>query len=238
VIVERVDIENTGDRLQVVLHRNRYDFVLARLSPNQSVLEIGTGPGVFSKELFEKCGSYVGIEYDPEACLEARRKTQNKAEIIQADARNLPLEDNRFNFIICLEVLEHLGDWRAGVRNIHRCLQAGGMAIISVPYRHTGGRSETNQYHIYEPGENELVSCFKKYFENVEVYYQSFEETWWMTFARTFRIRRFVGLSQTYADLSAGLPYVTSKFRISRQPRGMKEGLILVSTGKKKLADS
>ena len=100
--LERVDIEDCGDRLQIILHRARYDFVLARLPAGRRVLEIGTGPGTFTKELFPKCHSYVGVEFDQATCLEARRKTENRAEIIQADARQLPFADNEFSFIICL----------------------------------------------------------------------------------------------------------------------------------------
>jgi len=231
--LERVDIEDCGDRLQIILHRARYDFVLARLPAGRRVLEIGTGPGTFTKELFPKCHSYVGVEFDQATCLEARRKTENRAEIIQADARQLPFADNEFSFIICLEVLEHLGDWQAGVKHIHRCLQPDGLAIISVPYRRSGGKSETNEYHPYEPGEAELVSRFATLFKNVEVHYQYFEETPWMTLARQLHLRRFSGLSPIYADLSAGRPQATSRLHIGQQSRGMNITLILVVNGKK-----
>src|SRR5678816_1527246 len=129
--LERLDHTKCDDPLQTVLHRNRYEFVLARLPPDQSVLEIGTGLGVFTQQLLPRCGSYIGVEYDPEACVEARKRTQGLAEIVQADARKLPFAENQFSFIVCLEVLEHLGDYRAGVQNLHRCLRADGMAIVS-----------------------------------------------------------------------------------------------------------
>ncbi len=231
--LERVDVQNCSDTLQIVLHRQRYDFVLARLTPGQRVLEIGTGAGTFTKELFPKCGSYVGLEFDAAACIDARIKTENRAEIIQGDARQLPFADNQFSFIICLEVLEHLGDWQAGVKHIHRCLQLDGMVIISVPWRRIGGKSETNEFHLYEPGESELVSRFRTLFANVEVHYQYFKETWWLTLARHLRIRRFFGLSQIYADLSAGLPHATSMLQINQRSGGMNTNLILVIRGKK-----
>jgi|ERR1017187_1370932 ubiquinone/menaquinone biosynthesis C-methylase UbiE len=233
MILERLDIDHSEDRLQIVLHRARYDFVLARLTPRQQVLEIGTGAGVFAKELSIKSGSYIGIEFDHDACAEALRKTEGKAEIIQADARNLPFKDDQFSFIVCLEVLEHLGDWRAGVKHIHRCLQPEGTAIISVPYRCIGGKSGTNKYHLYEPGERELVSRFKQLFKNVEIYYQYFEEEWWMTVARKLHVRRFFGLAGIYTDLSAGLPRATSKLYIDEQSKGMNITLLLVVSGKK-----
>jgi len=235
--IERLDVETCGDHFAVIQHRNIYDFVLARLTPDQRVLEVGTGLGAFSKELLPKCGSYLGIEYDGEICVKARLKTDGRAQIIQADARKLPFADNQFSFIICLEVLEHIGEWQAGVKNIHRCLQGEGMAIISVPYRLIGGKSKTNVYHVYEPGKGELISFLSRLFNKVEVYYQYFEETWWMTLARWFHVRRFVGLSQIYADLGAGQPHALSRIHINQRPKGWKLGVVVVASGKKSQND-
>jgi ubiquinone/menaquinone biosynthesis C-methylase UbiE len=232
MILERVDINESADRLQFTLHRNRYDFVLQRLPPGQNVLEIGTGLGAFTRELHPRCGKYIGVEFDPDACAAARQKNP-AADIRQGDARQLPFADNQFSLIVCLEVLEHLGDWQAGVRHIHRCLQPDGTAIISVPWRRRGGKSETNEYHVYEPGETELVALFRKWFNRVEVHYQYFEETRLMTVARQLHLRRILGLSQVYADLSAGLPSSTSRLHIAQKARGMKQGLLLVAGGKK-----
>ncbi len=229
--VERMDISHSQDYLQIALHRLRYDFVLARLRANQRVLEIGTGLGFFTAELFPRCASYVGVEYDAGACAESRSKNKG-AEIVQADARQLPFEESLFSFIVCLEVIEHLGDWQAGVRNIHRCLQPDGMAIISVPWRRFGGKSEINKYHLYEPGERELVSLFEKLFEKVEVHYQYFEETPWMTLARKLRLRKLLGLAGSYADLSRGLSTATSRLKIEPAAKGMKMGLLLAASKK------
>ncbi|MEI6070669.1 MAG: class I SAM-dependent methyltransferase [Verrucomicrobiae bacterium] len=231
--LERLDIEKCEDRLQVVLHRNRYDFVLVRLGSGERVLEIGTGLGVFTKELFPKCGNYVGVEYDCFACERARQRTEGKAEIIQADARNLPFGEGEFSFIICLEVIEHLGDWQAGVRNIHRCLRSDGKAIISVPYRKHGGRSAVNEHHLYEPGEGEILALLRQLFSDVEVYYQYFEESMLMTAARKLRLRRLLGIDRIYADLSAGLPHATSRLQIGTRRGGLTEGLIVVVSGRR-----
>jgi SAM-dependent methyltransferase len=234
VTLERVDISHCDDRLQVVLHRQRYDFVLARVSSGDDVLEIGVGAGVFSQELLARSRSYVGVEYDPVTCAEARKKTGYKAEIIEADARSLPFANEQFSFVVCLEVLEHLGNYGAGVRNIHRCLRRDGAAIISVPYRLIGGKSLGNEHHPYEPGEIELVSLLRRIFEQVEVYYQYFEEPWWWRIVRVLHVRRFVGLAQIYADLAAGLPRATARLHIDAQARGRKEGLIVVVRGKRR----
>ncbi len=232
MILERVDLDQCQDLLQVALHRRRFDFVLDRLPPGQSVLEIGTGPGAFTRELLPKCGSYTGVEYDPATCVQARGKNPG-AEIIEADARKLPFGESQFSFILCLEVLEHLGDWQAGLKNIHRCLRRDGLAIISVPWRRVGGKSLINQYHLYEPGEAELLSVARGLFAAVEVYYLYFEETLAMSFARRFHCRRLLGLDRIYADLTAGLPHATARLKIARSAKGFKQGLIAVLEDKK-----
>jgi len=229
--LERMDVNKSDDLLQVKLHQIRYDFVLVRLPPDSKVLEIGTGVGAFTKQLLPKCGSYIGVEYDPAACDEARRNAG--AEIIEGDARKLPFGDNQFSFIICLEVLEHLGDYAAGVKNIHRCLDSAGTVIISVPYRRIGGKSAANPYHLYEPGESELVSLLRRYFAIVEVHYLYFEETPLMSFARRMHLRRLLGLERPYADLAIGLPSATSRLHVGQKSGGMNINLIIVVRDKK-----
>ena len=230
--VERVDVDNCESRLQVVLHRARYDFVLAHLPPGQSVLEIGTGTGTFARELSKKCAQYAGVEFDPVACQMSREKSGLQKEIIQGDARHLPFEANQFSFIVCLEVLEHLGNFEAGVKEIHRCISPDGTAIISVPYRKIGKKNVT-AYHLYEPGERELVGAFETLFKKVEVYYQYFEETRWMTLVRNLHLRRLFGAHKTYADLTNGLPQATERLHIAARSGGWNVGLVLVVSGKK-----
>lgn len=231
--LERLDIENCEDPLQAFLHRQRYDFVLSRLGAHENILEIGTGVGAFAKELISHCDSYVGVEFDSATCEEARRRIEGKAKILQADARQLPFADETFSFIICLEVLEHLGDWEKGVREIHRCLTKQGTAIISVPYRRRGGRSNINEYHLYEPGARELTRLLNSLFERVELHYQTFNESLVMTLARRLRIRRFLGLAGEYTNLSRGDPSALNRLSFGPTRKGLKIDLVIVTSRKK-----
>ena len=229
--VERLDIHSCEDQFQVALHRARYDFALQNLRPSDTVLEIGTGLGVFTAELCPRCASYTGVEYDEASCRAARQRAS--ANVIQGDARHLSFQDGQFSYIVCLEVLEHLGDWKAGVRHIHRCLQSQGRAVISVPWRKHGGKSSINKYHLYEPGERELVLLFKNLFEEVGVFYQYFPETPLMILVRKLYLCRLLGLHRLYADLVHGVPAVAARLCIGPVARGMKLGLLLVASGKK-----
>lgn len=228
--VERIDISDTQDKLQAVLHKMRYDFAIQYITVNSNVLEIGTGSGEMTVMLRAKCAKYKGIDYDADAVSVAVAKTQGAAEIVQGDAKDLPFADGEFSHIVCLEVLEHLGDWLAGVSEIRRCLGPGGVAIVSVPYRRIGGRSKTNEYHLYEPGETELVKAFKSRFKKVEVFSQFFEESALEHLSRVLRIRRFLGTSGTYQELSEGHPKATSRLQIDRNPRGLRLGVLLVAS--------
>jgi ubiquinone/menaquinone biosynthesis C-methylase UbiE len=226
--VERLDAESSEDRQQILLHKQRYDFTLQRLSKEDMVLEIGTGVGYFSQMLAQHCKAYTGIEIEAEACQETRRRLQGRGQVIEGDAQSLPFEDGSYTAVVCLEVLEHLPDFKKAVREIHRCLKPGGQGIISVPYRKYGGKNPGNRFHLYEPGERELVEAFEPYFAKVEASYQYFEETAVMTVARIFRLRRILGLASMYRDLTLGKPSALEKLRIGNRGRGMNITLLLV----------
>jgi SAM-dependent methyltransferase len=52
---------------------------------------------------------------------------------IHADITELPLEDDSFDLILCLHVLEHVPDDQRAMRELFRVLRPGGRAVIQVP---------------------------------------------------------------------------------------------------------
>lgn len=61
--------------------------------------------------------------YNPQSCF----------SIQQADATNLPFADHSFDKIICSEVLEHIENYQAVLKEAHRVLKPKGILAISVP---------------------------------------------------------------------------------------------------------
>jgi len=53
-------------------------------------------------------------------------------------ATQLPFRDGAFQFVLCSEVLEHLEDDAAAVREMARILAEGGQGVITVPYTGLG----------------------------------------------------------------------------------------------------
>jgi ubiquinone/menaquinone biosynthesis C-methylase UbiE len=229
IAVERLDLEQSSDRLQVALHQQRYEFVLARVCPEDSVLEVGTGTGSFSQMVSASCREFTGLEYDTSACELTRSRIQGSAAVFQGDAQAMPFPSRSFSVIVCLEVLEHLENYQRALGEIHRCLSPGGRVMISVPYRRRGGPNPRNQFHIYEPGERELVAAFRQYFSRVETFYQYFEEPTWMTLARVSHLRSLLGLAPVYRDLALGTPQMTARLRIAVKPGGWKINLLLLA---------
>lgn len=54
---------------------------------------------------------------------------------VKADICELPFSDNSYDFIICNHVLEHIPDDGKAMKELHRVLAPGGMAILQVPYK-------------------------------------------------------------------------------------------------------
>ena len=84
--------------------------------PYNNVLEIGCGSGELSKYL----KNYTGIDIS------------ERTPFIVGDAQNLPFEDNSFDLILLLDLLEHTDD-KSVMSEVYRVLKPNGYAIITVP---------------------------------------------------------------------------------------------------------
>ena len=227
---ERTDITVSDDLFQNKLHLQRYQFTLDHIQPGERCLEVGAGLGVFGEMLCDHGVRYAGIEFDPEACDRAQRRVGDKSLIDRGDAQKLVFPAHSFDCVVCLEVLEHLPDFRSAVSEAKRILKSGGRYIVSVPYRKIGAPSEINPHHLYEPGEDELLAVLRNHFSIVEVFYQRYEETSLMSIARCLRIRRFIGLVEPYRQLTRGHPVQLAKIRLDSTKSGMILGLMAVCT--------
>ncbi|MGJ8642783.1 MAG: methyltransferase domain-containing protein [Luteolibacter sp.] len=228
--LERLDVATCDDLFQVHLHNQRYDFTLNQIQREDKLLEVGTGLGVFSESLANKVNSYQGIEYDKETCETAKLRVPNPEWITEGDAQSLQAESNSFDVVVCLEVLEHLPDYRKALDEIARVLRPGGKLIASIPYVRIGAPSKINPHHLYEPGEQEFKDEMKSRFSKVDIFYQRFSETFFETCIRRFRLRKFFGKHTQYAQLSKGDSQQMSRVILDNSRSGMLLGLLAVST--------
>ena len=97
-----------------------------------SILDVGCGEGFTLNRLKEKgIGKKLeGIEYLP-AAIELGKKTYPEIKIIQGSIYQLPYKDNSFDLVLCTEVLEHLDNPQAGLKELVRV--SNKYLVITVP---------------------------------------------------------------------------------------------------------
>ena len=93
-----------------------------------AVLVIGCG----SSPLITHFSNAIGIDIDP-GKIEFMKQKAPRQEFLVMDARDLKFEDNRFDLICCLEVIEHIRECDKVMSEIRRVLKHRGKAIISTP---------------------------------------------------------------------------------------------------------
>jgi SAM-dependent methyltransferase len=95
--------------------------------PDAKMLDVGCGSGWLADH-FE---DYTGVDASPEAVREATAKGRN---VTLADVdQPLPFEDAAFDGAILKDLLEHLHDPVAVVREVTRVLRPGGLVFASSP---------------------------------------------------------------------------------------------------------
>ncbi len=98
--------------------------------PATKPLEVGAGEGVISQKLHQRFGSAVGLDL-PDAGLRAEWRSRPGPTYLHGDAENLPFNDKQFDLVVCVEVLEHLTDPAAGLRELARV--SSRHLLLSVP---------------------------------------------------------------------------------------------------------
>jgi ubiquinone/menaquinone biosynthesis C-methylase UbiE len=115
----------------------RHDLVLTFLHktfgppPNTlRILDIGCGTGAMSQKM-TAWGEVTSADFSPLALDFCRRRRLTR--VCEADAMDLPFEDDLFDVIVALDILEHLPDDCAAMREFHRVLRPGGYVVATVP---------------------------------------------------------------------------------------------------------
>lgn len=110
------------------------------------VLDLGCAFGFATRMLERRGYDAVGVDGSPTYIARAQRASAQGTYLL-ADAAHIPLPDADFDGILFLDVLEHLPDEGAAIREIARLLKPGGTLVLSVPHR--GLLSEVDSLNLY-----------------------------------------------------------------------------------------
>jgi len=119
------------ERLQIIAHERTHQRVIevfSRFPERGALLEIPAGEGALAWQLFKLGYRVTAGDIDP------RFFKVEAIPCIYVDLnRPFPLEDSRFDYISCIEGIEHLQDQFLFVRECHRVLKPGGWLVLSTP---------------------------------------------------------------------------------------------------------
>ncbi len=93
-------------------------------------LEVGCGEGVIAGRLQERFSEVVALDL-PDAGLRRQWQAYDGPRFLHANAHALPFEDGQFDLVVAVEVLEHLTDPVAGLREMARVGRRH--LVLSVP---------------------------------------------------------------------------------------------------------
>ena len=118
-----------------------------------AIMEVGCSGGYFIRLLAATFPEavVVGADY-PLAFITRLAETLDDIPLIQFDLTVCPLPDNAFDAVILLQVIEHIEDHEAAMRQLFRIVKPGGVILLEVP----AGR------HLYDAFD-EYVGHFRRY---------------------------------------------------------------------------
>ncbi len=111
----------------------RANFIIAHLkdTSDQSILDIGCGTGAYLQLLSTYSSILIGIDTNEMNLKEATRN--RSANLMLMSAQDLAFQDNFFDVVVMVEVLEHILDDQKAQGEISRVLKPGGKLIMTVP---------------------------------------------------------------------------------------------------------
>ena len=137
-----------------------YDRAAALVSGD--VLEIGTGTGYGIERIAPRCRRFVTVD----KCAAAPIPTDAGVEFRRMCVPPLDFADASFDFVITFQVIEHIVDDAAFVREIARVLRPGGRLILTTP---NAPMSLTrNPWHVREYRIEELRRLLAEAFPTIE----------------------------------------------------------------------
>ena len=111
-------------------HRDLLSMLAA--CPGGSLLDAGCGEGIVTRIVGDAFPRFdiTGIDVEPQLLAQARQANP-RAKFVQGSLSDLHFPDRAFDTVVCSEVLEHVPDPEAALRELVRV--CAGMLVMSVP---------------------------------------------------------------------------------------------------------
>lgn len=189
------------------------------------VLDIGCGNGDYSFRLKNLGFEVVALDIDEE-----RFKYKDEIEFCKCDiTKGLPFSDNYFDYIIFLEVIEHLRNPYFVVGEISRILKPKGILILSTPnILNLKSRLrflfEGSWEYFREPPLDQLKTQRKKFF-NIHTFSYRIHELEFLLYNCGFLIEDVFTSEFEFSPLFIFLPFIRLQMYLKRRRSIKKRGI-------------
>lgn len=115
---------------------NSAEFLLPHLRPGMSLLDVGCGPGTVTVDLAERLadGTVVGVDASDQVLQAARDLAEahgtKNIHFEHANAYELPFADDTFDVVYAHQLLQHLSEPVAALREMRRVAKPGGIIAV------------------------------------------------------------------------------------------------------------
>jgi ubiquinone/menaquinone biosynthesis C-methylase UbiE len=120
----------TGSKPEKESSKAVVKLIEQKLNVGSSILEVGCSSGHLLRTLNKKnlALNYVGVDIDRYAIKKGNESIANlelsgikSAQLMESAVEDLPFDDNKFDIVVCLNVLEHLHEPKKALKELLRC---------------------------------------------------------------------------------------------------------------------
>jgi SAM-dependent methyltransferase len=150
------------------------------LQPDDKLLEIGFGSGLFIKKYASHVSRIAGLDYSEDmvnlaSSINKSLIESGKAEFKQGDAAAIPWDDNEFSAAVGIETFFFWPEPEASLKEIFRVLAPEGRLVLEMAYNKDDGRDHTKveeKHDLTLYSSEEMKTLLKQSgFTDVSVYY-------------------------------------------------------------------
>src|SRR3990167_8946717 len=146
-----------------------------------TVADIGSGLGVGSNILSQEADYVLGVDKNEEnirfaSQLFTREKNNmywtSQLDFMVADVTSETREFMKFDFVVCVEVFEHLKDYGKLLEFLRKLMKPTSTLFISTPNRNSDKIAKDkprNEHHVFEPTSQEFKAMLSPYFSKVQL---------------------------------------------------------------------
>jgi 2-polyprenyl-3-methyl-5-hydroxy-6-metoxy-1,4-benzoquinol methylase len=138
----------------------------------KKILDFGCGDGVLTFELFRRGAEAYGIDISETAISFAKRKhgsLGSNASFFVESCCKTHFTNEFFDAIVSSDVIEHVAEVDMFLKEAHRILKTGGIAVISTPLRIF--EFPLDKSHVVEWFPDEFKKIVKSVFPKMGIYY-------------------------------------------------------------------